>query len=108
MSEMNFTPDEIAHYYSKRVPKLKQVQANEWRGPCPVHEGQGNSFSVKAKTGEWFCHSKCKFGGGILALEVALTNNDPETCKASILQLIGPADSVEHEMSSDPGPAESA
>lgn len=36
---------------------------HEWRGPCPLHGGDGPNFSVKPDTLEWFCHSgPCKGG----------------------------------------------
>jgi DNA primase len=38
------------------------------RGPCPVHNGKGGSFSTFTATSvEWYCH-KCKRGGSVLDL----------------------------------------
>ena len=45
---------------------LKRV-GGEWRGSCPLHQGQGLNFAVDAETGRWFCHSQCQEGGDILA-----------------------------------------
>lgn len=71
-----------------RVPKLKRVQS-EWRGPCPIHAGQGDNFAVDPKTGLWFCHSQCARGGDILALEQELTETDFKTAKAEVFRIIG-------------------
>ena len=65
------TSAEISSYYRARVPALKQDGA-EWRGPCPIHNGSRDSFSVVPDTGQWFCHSECATGGNVFTLEEKL------------------------------------
>src|SRR5260370_17437283 len=66
------TPGEIATYYAARTPSLKQ-QGPEWRAGCVVHGGKDLNFSVKAVTGEGYCHSQCNRGGSVYDLEKELT-----------------------------------
>jgi DNA primase len=68
-SRVILTPGEVAAYYRTRVRRLKQGAAQEWRGPCPVHNGEGDNFAVDPMTGRWFCHSACGSGGDIFNLE---------------------------------------
>src|SRR5665811_883421 len=94
MPAINFTPDEVAKYYDLRVPQLKQSGAAQWRGPCPMHHGKRDNFTVNRNTGDFFCHSECGFGGDILKLEVALScEPDLATCKAQVFQLVGRTES---------------
>ena len=81
---ITFTPDEVSAYYAERVPHLKQSQAAEWRGPCPIHHGKKDNFAVNPVNGVWFCHSECGRGGDILKLEEELTGSDFPTCKAKV------------------------
>src|SRR5437867_3940680 len=76
------------------MPQLKQSQATEWRGPCPIHHGTGDNFAVDPNTGLWYCHSTCAKGGDILQLEGALTGGDFPTCKTRVLQLVGGIESA--------------
>jgi putative DNA primase/helicase len=62
------TSSEISTYYRVRVPGLKQA-GEEWRGPCPIHDGRRDSFTVKPDTGQWYCHSDCHDGGSVFKLE---------------------------------------
>jgi putative DNA primase/helicase len=89
---LEFSPSEVAAYYAARVPKLKQSGA-EWRGPCPIHNGQRDSFAVNPATGCWHCHSACGRGGDIPSLEAALHGGDFPTVKAEVYRIIGRADS---------------
>jgi hypothetical protein len=86
---VKFTRAEIATYYSERVPDLKQARSDEWRGPCPVHEGERNSFAVNAESGCWHCFSECDRGGSMIDLEMALGETDFKTAKAEVLRIIG-------------------
>ena len=52
-------------FYQSHTP-LK-LTGGEWRGPCPLHGGQGANFTVDPDTGHWYCHSRCQEGGDILA-----------------------------------------
>jgi putative DNA primase/helicase len=85
---IEFTCHEIALYYRARVPKLNQRGA-EWRGPCPIHGGQRDSFAVKPDTGQWHCHSTCDRGGDIIALEKALNGGGFKTAKAAVFSIVG-------------------
>ena len=71
----DFTPSEVSVYYAARAPKVRQY-GHEWRGPCPIHSGTGDNFSVNADTGMWYCHSQCGRGGSMFDLEMELTNTD--------------------------------
>ncbi len=39
-------------------------QGSEWRGPCPLHGGNGPNFAVNAETGLWHCFTGCQDAGG--------------------------------------------
>jgi len=39
----------------------------EVRIPCPIHRGKDDNFKLCAD-GQWFCHSQCGRGGGVLDL----------------------------------------
>jgi len=56
-SHGNLTPSEIASYYTVRVPHLNQ-RGREWRGPCPIHDGKDDNFSVNAENGTWPLHGR--------------------------------------------------
>ena len=65
----DFTPSEVSVYYAARAPKVRQ-NGREWRGPCPIHNGTGDNFTVNAETGMWYCHSQCGRGGSMFDLEM--------------------------------------
>ena len=88
-TEISFTRNEVETYYAIRVPKLKLAQVGERRGPCPLHNGNDDNFAVNPETGLWYCHSVCGRGGGILALEQALTGADFKTAKAEAFRIVG-------------------
>src|SRR5260370_2016540 len=75
------------------VPESKKSAMKEGGGPWSIARGRGDYFTVDPKTGLWFCHSECDFGGGILKLELALTNEDFSTCKSTAFQLMGRTES---------------
>ena len=85
---IEFSPCEVAAYYATRILKLKQV-GKEWRGPCPIHNGNDDNFAVNPETGESFCHSTCGRGWDIIGLEIALTGADFKTAKAEVFRLVG-------------------
>src|SRR5215831_19284848 len=70
-SIMPLTSSEISTYYRVRVPRVQQV-GTEWRGPCPIHDGNRDSFAVNPETGTWYCHSACATGGNVFTLEEKL------------------------------------
>lgn len=68
---------------------MKQVAGREWRGKCPVHNGNDPNFSVRANDGRAHCHSQCGRGWDVISLEQALTNCDFGTAKERVFELIG-------------------
>jgi len=78
----------VAAWINSR-PRLKQGQADDRRGPCPVHNGKDNNFAVESTTGRWFCHSICDRVGDIFTREKILTACDFLTCKKEIYRLVG-------------------
>lgn len=48
------------------APGLRRTGA-EWRGPCPIHGGEGPNFSVNPARGVWHCHT-CGAGGDVFDL----------------------------------------
>jgi hypothetical protein len=65
---IDFSLIEVALYYSVRVPELVQ-RGRQWRGPCPIHHGDGLSFSVDPETGRSYCFSQCGRGWDIVGFE---------------------------------------
>lgn len=86
---MTLTSAEVASYYRLRAPGIQQRTGREWRGPCPIHHGQRDSFSVDPKTGCWHCHSACGRGGDIPMLEKELSGLEIGEALAVVRQLIG-------------------
>ena len=84
----DFTPSEVAVYYAARAPKVRQ-HGHEWRGPCPIHNGTGDNFSVNAETGLWYCHSRCGRGGSMFDLEMELTNTDFPPAANEVRRVVG-------------------
>jgi len=83
------TPAKVARYYRIRLPRLRQTDADEWRGPCPIHGGQRDSFAVERQTGRWYCHSECARGGSVYDLEMALSDCDFATAAAEVRGIVG-------------------
>jgi len=92
-SPTTFIPGEVFAYYAARVPTLKEARGRERRGPCPVHGGKDDNFTVNPETGAAFCQSRCGRGWDIFALEQALTGADFKTAKAEVYRIIGRPDS---------------
>jgi hypothetical protein len=87
---ISFSRPDVSVYYAARVPKLRQ-RGRRWRGPCPVHRGTHDSFSVDPETGLWRCWSVCGHGGDIIALEMALTGATWRDAVTEIERIIGRA-----------------
>ena len=79
---------ELFSYYRTRVPGLK-MQGREWRGPCPIHEGKRDSFSVSAETGLWRCFSECADGGSIFDLEMKLAGRPFPEARTEVERIVG-------------------
>jgi KaiC/GvpD/RAD55 family RecA-like ATPase len=87
---MNFSATEVQAYYRQRVPGLNITGHREWRGPCPVHQGKRDSFSVNAETGFAMCHSECRGRGwDLLSLEMELSSADFPKAKAEVFKIVG-------------------
>jgi len=41
------------------------LSGGEYRGKCPLHGGQRDSFSLNPENGLWHCHSECDEGGDV-------------------------------------------
>jgi hypothetical protein len=95
-SYITFSRPEIEAYYAARAPKLRFRPTGESRGPCPIHGGEDDNFSVDSDTGKWFCHSQCQNGGDIIDLEQELTGWDFPRCKAEVFRVIGREDGGVH------------
>jgi DNA primase len=89
LTHIRFSASEISRYYAARAPHLRQTEAAQWRGACPIHDGRDDNFAVQASTGFWCCHSQCQRGGGIIALEMELRGLDFARAKAEVYRLIG-------------------
>lgn len=90
MATSSWTGSQIRAYYQRRVPKLKiSPKVKEWRGPCPIHNGERNSLAVSAETGEAYCHSKCGRGWSMVQLEAMLSGTDQATAYKEIAALVG-------------------
>jgi len=87
-SDTDYTSSEIEMYYDVRVPGLNR-RGGQLRGPCPIHKGARDSFTVDPLTGRWYCHSACGRGGDILELEMALTGADFKTAMPKVLLIVG-------------------
>ena len=84
----SFSTAEIARYCRQRMPDLVQ-RGSEWRGPCPIHQGTGDSFTVNPESGRWFCHSQCQEGGDLFCLEMKLSNRRFPEAKEKVERIVG-------------------
>lgn len=90
---MNFTPSEVQSYYASRIPAVRITSHREWRGPCPVHQGKRDSFSVNAETGFAVCHSECGGRGwDLISLEMELSALDFPKAKEAVFRAVGRPD----------------
>ena len=85
-----YTPEQVAAYYAGRAPRVRQ-HGREWRGPCPLHDGNDDNFAVKSETGMWYCHSLCQRGGSMVDFEMALTGSDFRRAAAEVDRIVGQA-----------------
>jgi hypothetical protein len=88
--DTELTPKEVAAYLDTLPTDLKQGD-KEWRGPCPIHHGTDDNFSVDPETGLWYCHSTCGRGGDIYALHRELhgVDDDFPIIKAGVFGIVG-------------------
>ena len=85
---ITLSPQNVHAYYANRLPKLPQ-RGQEWRGPCPIHDGKRDSLAVQAETGRAYCHSTCSRGWDIPGFEQALSSCDFPTAIKHISQIVG-------------------
>jgi 5S rRNA maturation endonuclease (ribonuclease M5) len=88
MKALDFNSSEVANYYRARFPDLKQA-GPEWRGPCPVHQGDDANFAVNPKNGLAYCHSQCGRGWNILQLEQELSGRPWKECRHEVNSIVG-------------------
>lgn len=69
---ITLTAGEVERYIRACLPNLKK-SGGEYRGPCPIHDGERDSFVINAETGRWFCHSECDRGGDIIGLHMEIS-----------------------------------
>lgn len=87
---MIFTRTEAVQYYSARVPGIKINSQKEWRGKCPIHNGDDLNFEVQAETGLSRCFSVCGGRGwDMISLEQELMGLDFIRAKESVFRLVG-------------------
>lgn len=85
-----FTPGEVTAYCAVRMPQLGKG-GTERRGPCPLHHGARDSFSINIENGLWTCHA-CGRGGDLIKLECELTGAYPRDAVQEVLRIVGRAD----------------
>jgi DNA primase len=88
MKAADFNSSEVASYYRTRFPDLKQA-GPEWRGPCPVHQGDDANFAVNPENGLAYCHSQCGRGWSILQLEQEVSGRPWKECRQEINSIVG-------------------
>jgi hypothetical protein len=76
------TPEIIAAFVTAKRLDL-ELQGSQLRGPCPIHKGERDSFTMNPKTGHWFCHSACGRGGTLSDLESELSRADAKSASSS-------------------------
>lgn len=86
---IELSPAQVATYYAARLPALKQTKAQWWRGQCPLHKGDRDSFAVNAGSGAWKCHSKCGRGGDVVAIEMLLEGVKFAKARDNVRALLG-------------------
>lgn len=85
---MEFSESEVRSYFGIRAPKLKQ-NGRQLRGPCPVHSGKDDNFSVELSSGMSFCHSRCGQGWDMISLEESLMGRKFADAKDSVFEIVG-------------------
>ena len=96
MSHLPYSPSEIASYYRERAPKVSQT-GPEWRGPCPVHGGADDNFTVNPDSGLAYCHSQCGKGWSILQMENELSGKQWKECRHDINEIVGRPNSEQNK-----------
>lgn len=90
----------------ERVPSLRR-SGREWRGPCPIHEGDGYNFSVnpdKGATGLYHCHV-CGASGDAFDFVRAVYGLDFVGARAMLADRVGVRLDDPHALPYTPPPA---
>lgn len=92
-SPLKLTPSEVALYYRTHVPGLepgRDKYAGLWCGSCPVCRGQDpHDFTGIPETGVYYCYARCRVGGDIYSLDLALYGGSPSESRARIFHAVG-------------------
>jgi DNA primase len=80
--------DAVLRAFVPRLDAFEQT-GDELRGPCPIHDGARESFSINVATGAWFCFSECNRGGGLADLVSLLSNCSLSNALAEIDKILG-------------------
>lgn len=100
---ITLSPAEVERYIDVRLPHLKK-SGGEFRGPCPIHDGERDSFSINSETGLWCCHSECDRGGDVFSCESEISGADFKTAKAAVYGIIGRAERAQNLRVMPPAP----
>lgn len=88
---LDLTPDEVQKVAEGLLADwlaAARAQGGEWRGPCPLHQGKDDSFSLSAQSGRWTCHSRCG-GGDLVSLAQKLGEGPLAPALAEVERLAG-------------------
>jgi CHC2 zinc finger len=88
---MDFTREQIEKYANFALGGKRTSSNHKFRTTCPIHGGSNPNFSFDLDTGLWYCHSKCKQGGGLTKLEMALNGEDYESAARKVALVTGAA-----------------
>lgn len=90
---VKLTPAEVALYCRTHVPQVepgRDKYAGLWCGSCPVCRGQDpHDFTVIPETGVYYCYARCRVGGDIYSLDLALYGGSPSESRARIFHALG-------------------
>jgi hypothetical protein len=89
---IDFSANEVSAFYAAALPRLRQTNRREWRGPCPMHGGEDDSFAVDACTGRWYCFSRCGRGGDLIAFQMERTGARFPSAKREVFAIVGRPD----------------
>ncbi len=88
MNRPDYSPEDVRRYIAARLPELRRT-GGEWRGPCPVHKGERDSFSMLGETGASQCFSACARGWNLPELERDLNGGNLNEAHLRISALVG-------------------
>jgi uncharacterized protein (DUF927 family) len=83
-----WTPAEVKRYVSTRFERFRHGNG-EARGPCPVHQGRDENFSINLQSGMAYCHSRCGTGWDLVGLEAAISGREPKEAFRAVCEIVG-------------------